>query len=182
MLETNSDSELLDLLRGGNREALGELYNRHHQRLLRYCSRLLKDEQRAKDAVQNVFVKLQTGQQNIRNSQSLQSWLFAVARNEALADIRLKKNIKADDSIVWEGNSPEEELLAKERKDVVGIVLQRLSASYREVIILREYERMSYEEIAGITGATVSSVKSRLFKARKALIEKLKPYFNERNL
>ena len=169
-------------MRGGNRNALGELYNRHHQHLLRCCSRLLKDEHRAKDAVQNVFVKLQTGHQNIRNGQSLQSWLFAVARNEALADIRLKKNITADDSIVWDGDSPEEELLAKERKDVVGIVLQRLSAPYREVIILREYEQLSYEEIAGITGATVSSVKSRLFKARKALIEKLIPYFNERKL
>jgi RNA polymerase sigma-70 factor (ECF subfamily) len=83
---------------------------------------------------------------------------------------------------VWEGDSPEDELLAKERKELIEIVLQRLHAPYREVIILREYERLSYEEIAGITGTTISSVKSRLFKARKALIEKLKPYFNERSL
>ena len=76
--------------------------------------------------MQNVFLKLQTGQQKIRNGQSLQSWLFAVARNEALADISKKKNVTADDSMVWEGDSPEDELLAKERKDVVGIVLQRL--------------------------------------------------------
>lgn len=167
-------------MHAGDPNALGELYKRHHQHLLRYCSRLLKDEQCAKDAVQNVFVKLQAGQQNIRNGQSLQSWLFTVARNEALADIKLRKNLTADDSIAWDGDSPEEELLAKEMNDVVGIVLERLHAPYREVIILREYERLSYEEIAGVTGTTVSSVKSRLFKARKALIEKLKPYFNER--
>ena len=142
----------------------------------------MKDQQRAEDAVQNVFLKLQTGQQNIRNGQSLQSWLFTVARNEALSDINKKKSVTADDSIVWEGDSPEDELLAKERKELIEIVLQRLHAPYREVIILREYERLSYEEIAGITGTTISSVKSRLFKARKALIEKLKPYFNERSL
>ena len=142
----------------------------------------MKDQQRAEDAVQNVFLKLQTGQQNIRNGQSMQSWLFTVAHNEALSDINKKKSVTADDSIVWEGDSPEDELLAKERKELIEIVLQRLHAPYREVIILREYERLSYEEIAGITGTTISSVKSRLFKARKALIEKLKPYFNERSL
>ena len=142
----------------------------------------MRDEQRAEDAVQNVFLKLQTGQQNIRNGQSMQSWLFTVAHNEALSDINKKKSVTADDSIVWEGDSPEDELLAKERKELIEIVLQRLHAPYREVIILREYERLSYEEIAGITGTTISSVKSRLFKARKALIEKLKPYFNERSL
>jgi RNA polymerase sigma-70 factor (ECF subfamily) len=173
---------LLDLLRSGDRKALGQLYDRYHQHLLRYCVRLLRDEQRAEDAVQNVFLKLQTGQQNIRNGQSMQSWLFTVAHNEALSDINKKKSVTADDSIVWEGDSPEDELLAKERKELIEIVLQRLHAPYREVIILREYERLSYEEIAGITGTTISSVKSRLFKARKALIEKLKPYFNERSL
>jgi RNA polymerase sigma-70 factor (ECF subfamily) len=173
---------LLDLLRSGDRKALGQLYDRYHQHLLRYCVRLLRDEQRAEDAVQNVFLKLQTGQQNIRNGQSMQSWLFTVAHNEALSDINKKKSVTADDSIVWEGDSPEDELLAKERKELIEIVLQRLHAPYREVIILREYERLSYEEIAGITGTTISSVKSRLFKARKAFIENLKPYFNERSL
>jgi RNA polymerase sigma-70 factor, ECF subfamily len=173
---------LLDLLRSGKHKALGQLYDRYHQHLLRYCFRLLKDQQRAEDAVQNVFLKLQTGQQNIRNGQSLQGWLFTVARNEALSDMKKNKNITADDSMVWDGDSPEGELLTKERKDVIEAVLQRLHAPYREVIILREYERLSYEEIAGISGTTVSSVKSRLFKARKALIEKLKPYFSERSL
>ena len=52
-----------------------------------------------------------------------------------------------------------------------------LAAPFREVILLREYEHLSYEEIAGITGTTVSSVKSRLFKARKALIEKVETIF-----
>ena len=169
-------------MRSGNRKALGQLYNRYHQHLLRYCTRLLKNEQSAEDVVQNVFLKLQIGQQNIRNGQSLQSWLFTVARNEALCGIKKIKTINADETIVWDGDTPEDEFVAKERKDVIEIVLRRLHAPFREVILLREYEHLSYEEIAGITGTTVSSVKSRLFKARKALIEKLKPYFSERSL
>ncbi len=173
---------MLDQLRSGSQKALAQLYDRYQQRLLRYCVRLLKNEQRAKDAVQDVFLKLQTGQQNIRNGQSLQSWLFTVARNEALADLKRNYCVEADDSMVWDGASPEDDILAKERKEVVEIVLQRLHVTYREAIILREYERLSYAEIADITGTTVSSVKSRLFKARKALIEKLKPYFRERSL
>ncbi len=173
---------MLDLLRSGNHKALGQLYNRYHQHLLRYCTRLLKNEQSAEDIVQNVFLKLQIGQQSIRNGQSLQSWLFTVARNEALSSIKKIKTINADETIVWDGDTPEDEFVAKERKDVIEIVLQRLHAPFREVILLREYEHLSYEEIAGITGTTVSSVKSRLFKARKALIEKLKPYFSERSL
>lgn len=169
-------------MRSGNHKALGQLYNRYHQHLLRYCTRLLKNEQSAEDIVQNVFLKLQIGQQSIRNGQSLQSWLFTVARNEALSSIKKIKTINADETIVWDGDTPEDEFVAKERKDVIEIVLQRLHAPFREVILLREYEHLSYEEIAGITGTTVSSVKSRLFKARKALIEKLKPYFSERSL
>lgn len=169
-------------MRSGDHKALGQLYNRYHQQLVWYCVRLLGDEQCAEDAVQNAFLKLQTGQQRIRNGQYLRSWLFTVARNEALSDLKKHKSVTADDSIVWDGDSPEDEMLAKERKDVIEIVLRRLRAPFREVIILREYERLPYVEIAAITGTTVSSVKSRLFKARKALIEKLKPYFSERSL
>ena len=142
----------------------------------------MKDEHGAEDIVQNVFLKLQTEQHNIRNGQSLQSWMFTVARNEALSDLQKNKLITIDDTILWDGNSPVDELLSKERKHVIDVVLQNLHAPFREVILLREYEHLSYEEIASITKTTVSSVRSRLFKARKALIEKLKPYFSERNL
>jgi RNA polymerase sigma-70 factor (ECF subfamily) len=55
--------------------------------------------------------------------------------------------------------------------------LNQLKVEYREVVILRHYDKLSYAEIAAITGDTVSSVESRLFKARKALAKKLKPYF-----
>jgi RNA polymerase sigma-70 factor (ECF subfamily) len=168
--------------RNGDREAFAELYNRYRERLLWYCLRLLKDKQHAEDIVHNVFLKLQTEKETIRNTQSLRSWIFTVARNETFCELRKNKFITIDDTIIWDGDSPDEELLLKERKDAIDSVLGRLHPPFREVILLREYEHLSYIEIADITGSTVSSVKSRLFKARKALIEKLQPYFNERNV
>jgi RNA polymerase sigma-70 factor (ECF subfamily) len=65
----------------------------------------------------------------------------------------------------------------KETTEIVELVLNQLKVEYREVLVLRQYDKLSYAEIAAITGNTVSSVESRLFKARKALAKKLAPYF-----
>lgn len=132
--------------------------------------------------MQNVFVKLHAGRASIRNGQSLQSWVFTVARNEAFEELRRRKGELLSEEIVWEGVLPDEELSKKNRREAIESVLNALYPSFREIIILREYEQLSYDEIAQVTNTTVSSVKSRLFKARKALIEKLKPYLDEREL
>ncbi|MCX6138764.1 MAG: sigma-70 family RNA polymerase sigma factor [Ignavibacteriales bacterium] len=171
-----SESILLDQLRGGSSHAAAQLYGRYHNRLLRFCVRLLRDEQNAEDVVQNVFEKLQTECRAIRSNVALQSWLFTVARNDCLGELRKTKTEPIDEDIIWDGELPDEALIIKERKERVECVLQSLHAPYREVIMLREYENMAYEEIAVITDTTVSSVKSRLFHARKALIAKLGPY------
>ena len=182
ILEAISDSVLLRELQNGHNEALAQLYERYRERVLRHCIRLLCDEQAAKDAVQNVFMKLQTEHLSIRNGQSLQSWIFIVARNEAFGELRRRKGAELDEELVWEGELPDEELAKKNRKEIIQSVLNNLHPSFREVIVLREFEQMSYEEIAQVTGLTVSAVKSKLFKARKALIQKLQPYLSERAL
>jgi RNA polymerase sigma-70 factor, ECF subfamily len=173
---------LLEQLRNGQQSALSHLYIRYRERLLLFCIRLLNDEQKAEDAVQNVFVKLQTEHASIRNVESLKSWIFTVARNEAFGELRRRKGEVLDEDIVWQGELQDDELFKKDRKEIVKIILNSLHPSYREVIILREYDQLSYEEIGQITGATLATVKTRLFKARKALIDKLKPYLFERSL
>ena len=87
-----------------------------------------------------------------------------------------------DDDVVWEKETPFELLLQSEEKEIVEHVLGELKPEYREIILLREYESLSYEEIASVTSTTISAVKSRLFKARKALVKKLRPLFQERKL
>jgi RNA polymerase sigma-70 factor, ECF subfamily len=179
-LETPSDSALLDQIQCGNSNGLSQLYERYHERVLRYCVRLLSDRQQAEDIVQNVFLKVLTSGHAIRQGQSIQSWLFTVARNEAYTELGKKKPLALDDTLVWNGVLPDDALMSKERDEIIDAVIQHLYLPFREVIMLRVYEQLSYEEIAAITGTTVSSVKSRLFKARKALVLKLNLYFNER--
>lgn len=177
LVNPGSDPLLLEQIRNGSEKAFTHLYDRYRHRILRYCGRLLNDRQLAEDVVQNVFIKFHTQHQSIRNGESLQRWFFTVARNDSFAELRKKRLEPLNDDILWEGELPDDEFHEKERKEIVEVALQRLHMPYREIIILREYEQLSYEEIASITGTTISSVKSRLFKARKSLIEKLKPYF-----
>lgn len=174
-LNTFSDSALLGQLCEGKPQAMAQLYERYRTRLLRFSLTLLKNKQNAEDVVQNVFEKLQSECGTIRNGLSMQSWLFTVARNEAFGELRKRKGDALDEEMLWEGDLPDEELERKVQKERVQRVLENLHAPYREVIVLREYENMSYEEIAAVTKTSVSSVKSRLFHARKALIAKLKP-------
>ncbi len=106
------------------------------------------------------------------------SWLFTIARNEVFKMLRkYRRNGTVDAESVWTDETPLTFAQKNETKVVVMACIDALKAEYREVLLLREYEQRSYEEIAAITGSTESSVKSRLFKARKALAEKLRPYF-----
>jgi RNA polymerase sigma-70 factor (ECF subfamily) len=97
-------------------------------------------------------------------------WLFAVVRNTIFLRFR-KENREGelDDDLLADPDTPESLFEAAERQALSAAILGRLRPEYREVLVLREYEHLSYAEIAGITGDSESSVKSRLFKARKAL-------------
>ena len=170
------ESVLFDQLREGNPRAVEHLYERYRARLLRFCIRLLGDDSIAEDIVHNVFEKLQKQSATIRSADGLQNWLFTVARNEAFEELRRKKGEQIDEDILWDGELPDQEIMRREQEERIRWVIQQLHAPYREVILLREYENMSLEEIAVITNSSIAAVKSRLFHARKALVEKMKPF------
>jgi RNA polymerase sigma-70 factor (ECF subfamily) len=141
----------------------------------------LRDNRNAEDVVQETFVKVYIGCNSVRSFQSLRGWIFTIARNEAFGILRKTKiEFVEDDGQVWESETPLELLVRSEVKDIVQHFLGELKPEYREVLILREYEDLSYAELAIITSSTESAVKSRLFKARKALVKKLQPFFEER--
>jgi RNA polymerase sigma-70 factor (ECF subfamily) len=108
------------------------------------------------------------------------SWLFTIARNEVFKMLRKHhRNGTVDAETVWTDETPLTFTQANETKAIVTTCIESLKVEYKEVLLLREFEQYSYEKIAAITGSTESSVKSRLFKARKALAEKLRPYFKK---
>ena len=123
-------------------------------------------------------MKLDREASQLQNLDAFKPWLFRIARNEALMILRRRgKRSEEDPDSVWSEQTPLDALVRAETVELVQKFLFELKVEYREVLVLREYERLSYAEIALMTGASESSVKSRIFKARKALTDRLRPFF-----
>jgi RNA polymerase sigma-70 factor (ECF subfamily) len=179
-LDLQSDEQLVVKLRDGSPDAFAELYQRYKRYIFTFCLGLTGDRSSAEDATHDTFLKMYSSIHTLNNPELLRSWLYSIARNGIYKQLsRNQRNGSLEDESVWIEETP---LNIAERQDVREIMsacVETLKAEYREVLYLREYERHSYEEIAVITGDSVSSVKSRLFKARRALAQKLKPLFKE---
>lgn len=172
-METPTDAELLNRLLRGDTRSLGEIYSRYKVPLFRFCIGMLKDTARAEDAVHDTFIKLARQHTNIAKPDALRSWLFRVARNEIFMAMRRLTPIPLDDAgDVLDTSTPQDILERAEQHELVRSWLAALRPEYREVIILKEFEDMRYTEIAMVTGSTESAVRSRLFKARQALLGK----------
>lgn len=177
-MQQNSDQELLALMRGGNQKAFAEIYRRYRQGLYTFCLRLLHSPQEAEDAVHETFVKLASGGASIAEPAALKSWLYRVARNEGLMGLRHGRE-RGDADTVWEDETPLSLAEKSDTQTLVRAALDRLRSEYREVLLLREFEGMSYDQITEVTGDSPASVKSRLFRARKALAGVLEGVWNE---
>ena len=181
-MDNLSDERLVDRLRAGDQHALGLIYARYKRALFAFCVRLLADDASAQDAVHETFLKLYTSAAGIQHGGALKTWLYRTARNESLLFIRRNGRRAATDAeSLWIEETPLSLLDESDSALVVRNVLQALKAEYREVLLLREYDLLSYAQIADITGSTESSVKSRIFKARRALASRLAPWFSERS-
>lgn len=176
-MDPASEHQLLAELQRGSQRAFAEVYQKFSEGVFAYCLKILADRQLAQDVVQETFLKVQQHAHTIENNQSFRSWVFRIARNEALMQLRKKRaNGTVEDGSVWDEETPYQQVVAMEQSEAVNRMLDSLKHEYREVLVLLVYEGMSYAEIAHVTGATESSVKSRIFKARKAMIERLKGY------
>jgi RNA polymerase sigma-70 factor, ECF subfamily len=176
-----SDAELVRRVTEGDRAAFTLLYGRYRQPLFSYCRSLLRDPGRAEDVVHDTFVRIFKHGNALVNSGSARSWIFRIAHNEALMLLRRQREVaEPETDSVWETATPQSILEQEEETSLVRHLIGRLKKEYREVLQLREYEQLSYAEIAGITGDTESSVKSRIYKARRALAQAMTPWYRER--
>ena len=177
----SEDNELLQRYRRGESAAFGKLFQKYQKRLAGYCYTLLHDRSAADDAVQTVFLKAMESIRTLDKGELFYYWIFSIARNEIFSSLRKQRTRQtvqlADD--IWETETPLKILEQKETVEMVQQALDCLKVEYREVLVLRQFEHLSYTEIAGITGDSISSVESRLFKARKALIKQLAPVFQK---
>jgi RNA polymerase sigma-70 factor (ECF subfamily) len=176
------DSELVERHQAGDREAFVSLYDRYKVKLYAYCFRLVRNSQDAEDAVHETFLKLFAGIDSLRHAAAFRTWLYRIARNEALMILRRSRGtVHVDPDVLWDSTNPLQILVDKDKVAVIQQALTEMKIEYREVLILREYEGMTYAEIAEVTGASPDSVKSRLFKARRAMHETLQSWFTGGN-
>ena len=173
-----SDAELMEAIRDGDDAAFRVLYERYKRALYVFALRMLGETDAARDLVQDVFMTVYQKQDQLQRPESFRSWLFAIGRNGCISHLRRNRGRTALEDAPDEAvavNTTGDQLRAAEKVRMIRRALSELKVEYREVIILREYQNLSYREIADITESTESAVKSKLFKARKALHEYLKP-------
>jgi len=177
-----TEYDLIRSLQVGDSEAFAGIYDIYKDSVYTYCFRILnRNHQDAEDAVQESFIKVYENISSLDHPGSFRYWLYTIVRNHVFGRLRgRQREIHIDpeqlDQQVWDGTSPHDAMVGRQRTEIVLEGISQLKPLYREAVLLREYEQMSYVEIAAIVGSTEDAVRARLFKARKALSDILKPY------
>lgn len=182
LVSKHSDKELCALLQGSKTEAeaaFAEIYSRYSSRVYGYCLRVLADPDDARDVFQDVFVKFFNAAKHQDSIESLIGFLLTISRNLCLNHKKSNsmKFENIDDFALISDNSTYED---QEMVDIVARSLELLNFEWREIIILRQYQNLSYDEIASLTGSTVASAKNKYLRAKTRLREILQPYFEDK--
>ena len=184
---------LVARLRAGEDMAFEELVRTYTARLLAVARRILGSHEEAKDVVQETFLAAFQSLDRFRGEASLGTWLSRIAVNQCLMKLRSRRR-KPEQSIedllptfLPDGHQVRESALWEvslatevERNEVLALVrrgIDRLPANYRTVLLLRDIEELSTEEVAGMLGVTTNAIKVRLHRARQALRTLLEPHF-----
>ena len=181
-MQPSSDEAIIRRVYAGEASAFASLYEKYKNGVYAYCFRLLRNTEAAEDALQSVFTKALESIMTLDDPSAFKYWLFMIARNEVYGMIRKLRSpnhefVLDESDEPWDPETPFTHAEQSNQRDILQEQLGQLKPEYREVLILREYEQFSYAEIAALTGDTENSVRARIFKARKALARRLKPYF-----
>ena len=170
-----SDDWLLNAARRGDEGSFLALYRRYRTPLFRFAWRLTGSVPAAEDVIQECFLALLQGVRFNVDQGSLRPYLFGITRNLALKQIRIDGRECDDIEEAEIAPDPLGDLLAAERSEVVAHAVAALPPLQREAVILFEYEELSLEEIAAVTGVETGAVKARLHRARETLRRQLAP-------
>lgn len=190
--EQPTDEALVAAILGGEVERFGDLVERYQGRLVNYLFRLLRNPDDAHEMAQEVFLKVYQALDRFDPRYKFSTWLFRVAQNAAIDQIR-RRRLKLV-SIQRQGNGEEEsrerelpsrerdaygDLRNRERGEAIQKAIEALPWQYRELILLRHYAELSYEEIAETKKMPLGTVKNKLFRGRQMLKERLADYLTD---
>jgi RNA polymerase sigma-70 factor (ECF subfamily) len=184
MLTTLTDEQLVEHAVSGDSEAFGEIVKRWERKLFALCFGMLGREDDARDALQETFVAAYRNIGRFRGEAKVSSWLHRIAVNQCLTAKRRYKTRAEDliDETASENEplfvapshqSPARKTEQAERLEAVRQAVSSLPPELREVIVMKEFEEMTFQEIAEILELPLSTVKSRLYTALKQLRMKL---------
>lgn len=177
-----ADSELVQSTLAGRESGFEELVRRYQRPIAAYVYRMVGDYDAALDLTQEVFIKVYASLSRYRPEFKFSTWIYKIAHNAAIDHLRRHATREAiansetdrvEVTIETRRLSPEQESERTERCSEIETVVQLLPPPYRELILLRHSQDLSYEEIAEVTGLPLGTVKNRLFRAREAMREQL---------
>jgi RNA polymerase sigma-70 factor (ECF subfamily) len=185
------DAALMLRVKQGDAVAFTELVEKYKQPVINLIYRTLRDATEAEDLAQNVFVQVYKSADRYRVAAKFSTWLFTIARNLCLNEIRRRSRHPADslDAVHPENEdqplqqfedrktfAPPETLLQGELEQKIDEVLAELPENQRIALLLCRQEELSYEEMSEVLGCSLSATKSLIHRGRETLKEKLKPY------
>lgn len=189
MAERDVDRQLVERAQRGDKRAFELLVDKYQRRLGRLLSRFIRDPSEVEDVMQEAFIKAYRALPAFRGDSAFYTWLYRIGINTAknyLAAMGRRAptstELEANEAEGHEDgerlrdlNTPENLLLSREIADTVNSTIESLPEELRTAIQLREIEGMSYEEIANIMDCPIGTVRSRIFRAREAVAERLRP-------
>jgi len=187
--ERNIDQLLVDRAQHGDKKAFELLVLKYQRKLMRLISRLIRDQAEAEDVVQEAFIKAYRALPQFRGDSAFYTWLYRIGINTAKnylvtqgrraptsteADVEEAETFDDGDQL-RDINTPESMLATKQIAETVNLAMEVLPEELRIAITLREIEGLSYEDIAEAMHCPIGTVRSRIFRAREAIAEKLRP-------
>jgi RNA polymerase sigma-70 factor, ECF subfamily len=174
--EPIDDRELVDAVRGGDREAFRTLFERYNRRAYALALGVVRQADDALDVVQDAFIKAHKHLDKFEGTSSFYTWLYRIVMNLAIDHLRKHKRLTelrddeaGEDSLLPQllGGNPGRALMDKEIRERIDRALAELSDNHRSVLVMRELEGLSYEDMAQVMGCSKGTIMSRLFHARK---------------
>ncbi|MGV8894076.1 MAG: sigma-70 family RNA polymerase sigma factor [Burkholderiaceae bacterium] len=171
-----NDHQCAALAQKGNGKAFSEIVARYQDRIYRFMVRLTHSPDTALDLTQDTFLRAYQGLERWRPDAQFKTWLFRIARNLAFDHLRRDKRVvfvELEDDFALQADSaagPEATLETAQRYRLLETALTKLPPEHREILLLREIEEMTYDEIALVLELNLGTVKSRIARARTALL------------
>jgi RNA polymerase sigma-70 factor (ECF subfamily) len=194
MSDRDIDRQLVARAQRGDKQAFELLVEKYQRKLARLLSRFIRDPAEVEDVTQEAFIKAYRALPAFRGDSAFYTWLYRIgintAKNYLMAMGRrapTSTEVEAEDAEGFEEgeqlrdiNTPESVLLSNEIARTVNATIEQLPEELRTAIQMREIEGMSYEDIAKAMDCPIGTVRSRIFRAREAIAEQLRPLLDTR--